>query len=57
VALLMEREPQLDVERIAALLKDTTIYAAGSASINACRALERLTDTAVCPTGAELARF
>ncbi len=57
VALLIEREPQLDVERIAALLTGTTIYSAGSASINACRALERLTGTAVCPNGAELARF
>jgi subtilisin family serine protease len=57
VALLMEREPQLDVERIAALLTGTTIYSAGSASINACRALERLTGTGPCPNGAALARF
>jgi subtilisin family serine protease len=57
VALLMEREPRLDVDEIAELLTDTTTYAAGSASINACRALERLTATAVCPHGVELARF
>jgi subtilisin family serine protease len=57
VALLMERDPTLDVERIAALLTDTTTYSADSASINACRALERLTATAFCPRGVELARF
>jgi subtilisin family serine protease len=57
VALLMERDPKLDVERIAALLRDTTTYSAGSASINACRALERLTATSFCPPLAELARF
>jgi subtilisin family serine protease len=57
VALLMERDPKLDAERIAALLTDTTTYSAGSASINACRALERLTATSFCPPLAELARF
>jgi subtilisin family serine protease len=57
VALLMERDPKLDVEKIAALLTDTTTYSAGSASINACRALERLTATSFCPPVAELARF
>jgi subtilisin family serine protease len=57
VALLMEREPLLDVDRIAALLIDTTIYSPGSASINACRALERLSGGASCPRSTELARF
>jgi subtilisin family serine protease len=57
VALLMEREPRLDVGRIAALLTDTTTFSAGSASINACRALERLTATTMCPQAASSARF
>ena len=57
VALLMEREPTLDVERIAALLTDTTTYSAGHATINACRALEQLSGTRICAHGAELARF
>jgi subtilisin family serine protease len=48
VALLMEREPDLDAERIAAILTATTTYSAGSASINACRALERVAGTASC---------
>jgi subtilisin family serine protease len=42
VALLMERQPDLDAERIAAILTATTTYSAGSASINACRAVARL---------------
>jgi hypothetical protein len=46
--LLMEREPDLDAERIAAILTATTTYSAGSASINACRALERVAGTASC---------
>jgi subtilisin family serine protease len=49
VALLMEREPDLDAERIAAILTATTTYSAGSASINACRAVARVADTAACP--------
>jgi subtilisin family serine protease len=49
VALLMEREPDLDAERIAAILTATTTYSAGSASINACRAVARVTETAACP--------
>jgi subtilisin family serine protease len=57
VALLMEREPRLDVDRIAELLIDTTTYAPGSASINACRALERLSGVSSCPRSTELARF
>ncbi len=48
IALLMEREPDLDAERIAAILTATTTYSAGSASINACRALERVAGTATC---------
>jgi subtilisin family serine protease len=48
IALLMEREPDLDAERIAAILTATTTYSAGSASINACRALEHVAGTASC---------
>jgi subtilisin family serine protease len=57
VALLLERGPHIDVERIAELLTDTTTHTAGGASINACRALERLTDSAFCTRGAQLAKF
>jgi len=42
IALLMERQPDLDAERIAAILTATTTYSSGSASINACRAVARL---------------
>jgi subtilisin family serine protease len=57
VALLMEREPRLDVDRIAELLIGTTTYTSGSASINACRALESLSGLSSCPRSTELARF
>ncbi len=57
VALLMEKERTLDVERIAALLTDTTTFSAGGASVNACHALERLTETSFCERGPEVARF
>jgi subtilisin family serine protease len=57
VALLMERDPHIDVARIAEVLTDTTTHADGRASINACRALERLTDTTFCARDAKLARF
>ncbi len=48
VALLMERQPDLDAERIAAILTSTTTYSAGSASINACRAVARVAGAASC---------
>ncbi len=48
VALLMERQPDLDAERIAVILTSTTTYSAGSASINACRAVARIAGTASC---------
>jgi subtilisin family serine protease len=57
VALLVERDPHVDVARIAEVLTDTTTRQNGSASINACRALERLTDTTFCERSAKLARF
>jgi subtilisin family serine protease len=57
IALLMEREPSLDVEQIAALLTHSTTYVAGHESINACRALEELSGVRLCAHGVELARF
>ncbi|HVY66386.1 MAG TPA: S8 family serine peptidase [Gammaproteobacteria bacterium] len=48
VALLMEREPDLDAERIAAILTATTTHGTGRASINACRALTRVGVAATC---------
>jgi subtilisin family serine protease len=48
IALLMERQPDLDAERIAAILTATTTYTAGTASINACRAVARVAGTAPC---------
>jgi hypothetical protein len=57
VALLVERDPHADVGRIAEVLTDTTTRENGSASINACRALERLTETTFCARSAQVARF
>jgi hypothetical protein len=57
VALLMEREPDLDIEEVAALLTDTMTHSTGSFSINACRALDRLTGAKVCDQPIELVRF
>jgi hypothetical protein len=57
VALLLERGPHAGVDELAQVLTDTTTRTAGGASINACRALERLTDTAFCARRAQLARF
>jgi len=48
VALLKERQPDLDAERIAAILTATTSYAPGTASINACRAVARVAGTEPC---------
>ncbi len=56
VALLMEREPTLDVERITALLSGTMTSTTGYQSINACRALDRLTGDELCARAAELAK-
>lgn len=56
IALLMERQPDLDAERIAAILTATTTYSAGSASINACRAVARLGGPSSC-LAAGSARF
>ncbi len=57
VALMMERQPDLDAERIAAILTATTTYSGGSASINACRAVARLTGAAPCAEAALSTRF
>jgi subtilisin family serine protease len=56
IALLMERQPDLNAERIAAILTATTTYAGRTASINACRAVARLAGTAPCLTRTELSR-
>ena len=50
IALVMERDPSIDVDSVANLLASTT-----GTTINACRALERLIDTEVCDS--EIARF
>lgn len=56
VALLKERQPELDAERIAAILSATTTYKPGSASINACRAVARVAGASPCAAAeAELA--
>jgi subtilisin family serine protease len=57
VALLMERQPGLDAERIAAILTATTTYSGGTASINACRAVAQVAGAAACPTPAADFRF
>jgi subtilisin family serine protease len=58
VALLMEREPTLGVERIAALLAGTAVRSSqGGASINACRALAELAGAPMCSPVAGGATF
>jgi subtilisin family serine protease len=57
IALLMERQPDIDAERIAAILTATTTYSAGSASINACRAVARLAGAEACLAPSASARF
>jgi hypothetical protein len=57
VALLMERRPDLDAERIAAILTATTTFSGRNASINACRAVAQLAGAAACPAAATSAGF
>ena len=57
IALLMERDPKLDAQRIGELLLDSTTREQGRASINACRALEELSGKELCGATVELARF
>jgi hypothetical protein len=53
----MERDPELDAERIAAILTATTTHSVGHASINACRALTRVGVAAACTGGGISATF
>jgi subtilisin family serine protease len=57
IALLMERQPNLDAERIAAILTATTTHSAGTASINACRAVAEIAGTEPCEEREPAARF
>jgi subtilisin family serine protease len=57
IALLMERQPNLDAERIAAILTATTTHSAGNASINACRAVAEVAGTEPCEEREPAARF
>jgi subtilisin family serine protease len=57
VALMMERQPDLDAERIAAILTATTTYSGGTASINACRAVARLAGGTSCAGSTLTTRF
>jgi subtilisin family serine protease len=57
VALMLERQPDIDAERIAAILTATTTYSAGKASINACRAVAQLAGASSCPEPTSSARF
>lgn len=57
VALLKERDPSLDADRVAALLASSAAYSAGRDSINACRALEELAGAHFCARPVELAKF
>lgn len=57
VALLMERDPELDAERIAAILTASTTHSVGRASINACRALTRVGVSAACTGGLSTESF
>ena len=50
IALMMERAPSIDVESVASLLEQTA-----ETTINACRALEALSETTVCDL--EIASF
>jgi hypothetical protein len=57
IALLMEWDDGMDVERIVRLLADTTQRSPGLTSISACRALGRLINLEVCGPRVETARF
>ena len=55
LALLMERNPEIDVEHVVRLLTDTSTYSGGSSTIHACRALATLMGTDICD--AQIATF
>lgn len=57
IALLLEMEPKIDADRLAALLTATTTHSATGDSINACRALEQLRGATFCTHGVKLVRF
>ena len=57
VALLMEREPNLDAERIAAILTASTTHSPRSTSINACRALAGADAATLCAELPAIAGF
>jgi subtilisin family serine protease len=57
VALLLERKPDLDAERVAAILTASTTRSIGRASINACRALAWVGVSPLCTGVAAKARF
>jgi len=57
IALMKERQPDIDAERIAAILTATTTYSGGRASINACRAVARLAGAGSCPEPTPTASF
>lgn len=54
VALVREAAPEIGANQIASLLRDTSVAAAGQESVNACRALAKLTHTSACRTGEAL---
>jgi subtilisin family serine protease len=57
VALLMERDPHLDAERVATILTASTTRSPGHASINACRALRGVGVSPPCTTATANVRF
>jgi len=54
VALVLEKAPEFGAGQIASLLRDTSVAAAGEESVNACRALAKLTHTSTCRPGEAL---
>jgi subtilisin family serine protease len=56
-ALLLEREPDLNAERVAEILTASTTHSAGRASINACRALTWVGVSPPCTSAAAKVRF
>jgi subtilisin family serine protease len=54
IALMIEREPAIGAERIADVLTATTVRRTNRTSVNACFAVERLTDLRVCEPAFEV---
>jgi subtilisin family serine protease len=57
IALLKERSPRLDVDAVVGLLAATMTRSADGDSVNACRALERVTGTESCRAQLKLVKF